>query len=68
MQIKFNPRITGAFTELIMKDNRVKEILSDVDESKRHNITKTILIAGFGKYKIDINEMINHINSSEEEQ
>lgn len=51
-----------------MKDSRVKEILNDVDESKRHNITKTILIAGFGKYKIDINEMINHINSSEEEQ
>lgn len=66
MVLKFTPRISGKFTELILNQNKVREAISSTPERDRHELVKAILVEGFSKYKIDINELINHIREESE--
>lgn len=62
MQINYNPRITTKFAEVVLKSEKVKDCLHDIDSvDQRLEIVKQILIEGFTKYKIDINDLINHL-------
>lgn len=64
MTIQFNPRITGSFAELIMRDEHVRAELLEkgVDPKESHNLIKSVLIAGLSKYEVNINDIINKIN------
>lgn len=67
MQINFNPRVTSSFADLIMKTDRVKAVLHEIDsEEERRNIVKEILISGFTRYKIDINDLINYLKEDQQ--
>lgn len=60
MNIKFNPVITKKFTSVIVKDDRIKNKLDDLgldDEDDIIDLIQTILIVGFKKYKVNINEL-----------
>jgi len=62
MNIKFNPRISKSFAGVVLKTDRVKEVLHDIDsEQERLEIVHQILIEGFTRYNININELINHL-------
>jgi hypothetical protein len=62
MNIKFNPRISKSFASVVLKTDRVKEVLHDIDsEQERLEIVHQILIEGFTRYNININELINHL-------
>jgi cell fate (sporulation/competence/biofilm development) regulator YmcA (YheA/YmcA/DUF963 family) len=62
MQISFNPRISKSFAKVILKSKRVTDLLHDIDSlEEREEIVHQILIEGFTKYKIDINDLINHL-------
>lgn len=62
VQIEYNPRITSKFADIVLKSEKVRDVLHDIDSlDDRREIVKQILIEGFTKYKININDLINHL-------
>lgn len=63
MEIRFNPRVSGKFVELILKQDEVLMLLenTNLSEEQRHNITKAISICTLKKFKVDINKIINNL-------
>ncbi len=63
MIIKFSPRISNAFIDVILKDPKVIEVLDDTDleDDEVHAIAKQIVITAFSKYNININDLINYL-------
>jgi hypothetical protein len=67
MVIKYNPRITNKFVKVILKLDKVKEALRNVDSmEEREQIVHEVLIAGFTKYEVDINDLINFLKNQKE--
>lgn len=67
MVIKYNPRITNKFVKVILKLDKVKEVLKNVDSmEEREQIVHEVLIAGFTKYEVDINDLINFLKNQKE--
>lgn len=63
MQITFNPRVTGKFVRYILKNPRLQDYIKDLQdcgwsEEDVHNLFKSILIAGFTEFTVDINNDI----------
>lgn len=65
MVIKYNPRITKAFVKVVLRSKRVKDALHDIDsEEAREDAVHQILIEGFKKYNVDINDLVNFLKDS----
>lgn len=68
MTLKFNPRISGAFTDYVLGDNTVKGIAAkmfpDATSEQLHNFAKAVLIKGFNCFDVDINNVINAAKDS----
>lgn len=64
MVIEYNPRITNKFVKVILKSEKVQEALRNVDSmDERERIVHEVLIAGFTKYEVNINELINFLKT-----
>lgn len=65
MNISFNPRISGKFTDYVLGDNNVKDIIEEnfpeVPKELLHELAKSILIKGFTCFEVDINSIINNL-------
>lgn len=64
MIIEFNPRITGAFVEYIIKNPTLKDDISELKacnwtDEEIHNFIKKVMIASFKKLNVNINDDIN---------
>ncbi len=61
MTIKFNPRISTKFTKFVLANKTVKELADNlsIEEEKLVEIAKAILITGFTRFDVDINNIIN---------
>lgn len=61
MEIKFNPRVSGAFVEFLLSTDEVDEVLNLINdkEEDKHAVVKAIAIAALKYFRIDINELIN---------
>lgn len=62
MLINFDPTITGGFVHSVMRDSQVSDKFREANilsEETQHNIVKSILIAGFRDYEVDINKIIS---------
>ncbi len=67
MVIKYNPRITNKFVKVILKLDKVKDAMKNVDSmEEREQIVHEVLIAGFTKYEVDINDLINFLKNQKE--
>lgn len=64
MQLDFTPRITSKFCEVVLRSDKVSEILECVESHEQKiDIIHQVLIEGFTRYKININDLINHLKS-----
>lgn len=63
MIIKFNPRVNGGFVEHVLRNKTVSELVDsfELTETEAHDIVKSVLIAGFKDFEVDINRVINGI-------
>ena len=65
MELKFNPYITDAFVEII-KDHKsvrkqVESLTNEFGEEKAHEIVKNITIAALTLYRVNVNDLIDHL-------
>lgn len=65
MEIKFNPFITDAFVEVV-KDHKksrqsVEALVNNFGEEKSHEIVKNIIISTLLTYRVNINDLIDHL-------
>ena len=67
MTITFAPRISGGFTEFIIKNKTVSKLIDEYEltEKEAHDFVKSVLIAGFNSYEVNINDVINSIKDYE---
>ncbi len=67
MLIEFTPRISGAFTNIVIKNTDVSGMIKEFDltEEEAHDFVKTVIISAFSIYKININSVINKIKEHE---
>lgn len=63
MTITFSPRISGGFTEFIINNKTVSKLIDEYEltEKEAHDLVKSVLIAGFSSYEVNINDIINNI-------
>jgi hypothetical protein len=63
MLIQFNPKITGAFTELVLDSPQVSKVVDKLEltDDEAHELVKASIITAFRLYKININDLINHL-------
>ena len=63
MIIKFSPRISNAFIDVVLRDPKVIDVLDDtnLEDDEIHKIAKQIVITAFAKYNININDLINYL-------
>lgn len=61
MTIKFNPRISTKFTKFVLANKIVKDLSDELslEEEKLVELAKAILITGFTRFDVDINNIIN---------
>lgn len=65
MEIKFNPFITDAFVEVV-KDHKksrqsIEALVNSFGEEKSHEIVKNIIISTLLTYRVNINDLIDHL-------
>ena len=69
MLIDLTPRISGAFTNIVIKNTEVSGMIREFDltEEEAHDFVKKVIITAFSIYKININDVINSIKEHEQQ-